>query len=213
MSDDPSRLAVPAAVRTRLILWRHGNTDWNRDGRIQGQTDVPLNDLGREQAAAAATRLAERRPDLLVTSDLSRAAHTAAALAALTGLTPQRDPRLRERGFGQWETLTAAEVAERHPDSYARWRAGDTAPGHGVEPLTDLGKRVAEAVRQAAEQAPGATIVLATHGAAAKHGVLSLLGWPEEISASLLALNNCHWTEVESHPVHGWRLIAHNVGR
>ena len=71
---------------TRLIVWRHGNTDWNAANRVQGQTDVPLNELGRDQARAAAPLLAALRPDAIVASDLSRAAETAAALAALTGL-------------------------------------------------------------------------------------------------------------------------------
>lgn len=201
-----------ANARTRVILWRHGNTDWNREGRIQGQTDVPLNDLGRQQAAAAAVRLAARKPDVLISSDLSRAAHTAAALAELTGLAVRRDPRLRERTFGEWETLTNPEVAERFPAAYVRWRAGDTSPGHGVEPLADLGKRVAETIRQVADESPGATIVLATHGGAAKYGMMSLLSWPDELIVRFLSLDNCHWTEVESHPKHGWRLVAHNVG-
>lgn len=201
-----------SGVCTRVLLWRHGNTDSNREGRIQGQTDVPLNDLGRQQAAVAAVPLAARKPDLLMSSDLSRAAHTAAALAELTGLTALRDVRLRERCFGEWEKLTGAEVAERFPDGYARWRAGDSAPGHGVEPVSDLGKRVAEVIRQAAEQSPGSTIVLATHGGAAKWGTLALLGWPDEVAGSFASLDNCHWTELEHHPKQGWRLIAHNVG-
>ncbi|MER7168943.1 histidine phosphatase family protein, partial [Micromonospora sp. NPDC000207] len=61
---------------TRLIVWRHGNTEWNAAGRVQGQTDVPLNDRGRDQARAAAPLLAALRPDAIVSSDLSRAADT-----------------------------------------------------------------------------------------------------------------------------------------
>jgi probable phosphoglycerate mutase len=87
---------------TRLIIWRHGNTDWNAANRVQGQTDVPLNDLGREQALAAAPLLAALRPDAIVASDLSRAADTAAALAAPTGLPVRSDQRLRS-GTGCWQ--------------------------------------------------------------------------------------------------------------
>lgn len=121
---------------TRLIVWRHGNTEWNADGRVQGQTDVPLNDLGREQARAAAAVLAELRPDAIVSSDLRRAADTAAALAALTGLPVRPDARLRERYFGHWQGLALSEVAERFPEEYARWRAGDPDPGAEIETST-----------------------------------------------------------------------------
>jgi len=95
---------------TRLVLWRHGQTAWNAEGRIQGQHDAKLDDTGRAQAKVAARQLASRKPDLIVSSDLSRCSDTAAELAALTGLTPTYDVRLRERGFGDWQTLTRAEV-------------------------------------------------------------------------------------------------------
>ncbi|MEK8109656.1 histidine phosphatase family protein [Micromonospora sp. M12] len=84
-----------------------------------------LNDRGRDQARAAAPLLAALRPDAIVASDLSRAAETAAALAALTGLPVSTDARLRERHFGQWQGLHLTEVAERFPEEYSRWRAGD----------------------------------------------------------------------------------------
>jgi probable phosphoglycerate mutase len=197
---------------TRLIVWRHGNTDWNAAGRVQGQTDVPLNDLGREQAAAAAPLLAALRPDALVTSDLRRAADTAAALAALTGLPVNSDARLRERHFGSWQGLALTEVAQRHPDEYARWRAGDPDPGAGVETLDDLGKRLGAALRDAADAAPGGTVVVATHGGAARQGCGHLLGWGPEVLRSLGSLGNCHWTELRHNDLRGWHLRAHNVG-
>src|SRR5688572_16900664 len=96
---------------TRLIVWRHGNTDWNAQGRVQGQTDVPLNDLGRQQAVDAAELLVRLKPDVIVASDLRRAVDTAAALGALTGLSVRPDPRLRERFFGDWQGSTMVEVA------------------------------------------------------------------------------------------------------
>jgi glucosyl-3-phosphoglycerate phosphatase len=79
----------------RLVLWRHGQTEWNVDGRGQGHLDIPLDDVGRDQAKAAATRLASLRPTAIISSDLSRAYETALALAELTGLEVQRDPALR----------------------------------------------------------------------------------------------------------------------
>ncbi|MEU5905220.1 histidine phosphatase family protein [Micromonospora sp. NPDC047467] len=207
---------------TRLIVWRHGNTDWNAANRVQGQTDVPLNELGRDQARAAAPLLASLRPDAIVSSDLSRAAETADALAALTGLPVRADARLRERHFGQWQGLHLTEVAERFPDEYARWRAGDPAPGADLEPLHDLGERVAAALLEAADAAHGGTVVIATHGGASRQGVGHLLGWDSGVLRGLGSLANCHWTELRhapratavgrAHEVQGWQLRGHNVG-
>jgi len=197
---------------TRLVIWRHGNTDWNATGRVQGQTDVPLNDLGREQARAAAPALAALRPDAIVASDLRRAADTAAALAALTGLPVRADARLRERHFGQWQGLDLTEVAERFPDEYARWRAGDPDPGAGIETLDDLGKRLGAAFQDAADLAVGGTVVVATHGGGARQGVGHLLGWGHAVLRAVGSLANCHWTELRHDDVRGWHLRAHNVG-
>ncbi|HEY8451076.1 MAG TPA: histidine phosphatase family protein [Natronosporangium sp.] len=197
---------------TRLIIWRHGNTDWNASDRVQGQADVPLSDLGRQQAAAAAPLLAALHPDAIVSSDLRRAADTAAALAALTGLPVRTDPRLRERYYGQWQGLTIAEVAQRYPEEYARWRAGEQAPGCEIEPLDDVGKRVGEALQEIVDAMPGGTIVVATHGGAARQSCGHLLGWGPEIMRAVGPLHNCHWTELRHDPARGWQLRAHNVG-
>jgi probable phosphoglycerate mutase len=197
---------------TRLVVWRHGNTDWNATDRVQGQTDTPLNDVGRAEAAAAAPLLAALRPDAIVASDLRRAADTAAVLARLTGLPVQSDARLRERDYGLWQGLTLAEVAEQFPAEYAQWRAGASAPGCGVESYDDLGKRVGEALQEAADAVPGGTVVVATHGGAARQGCGALLGWPPAALRTLAPLCNCHWTELRHHPKRGWQLAAHNVG-
>lgn len=197
---------------TRLIVWRHGNTDWNATGRVQGQVDVPLNDLGRDQARTAAPLLAALRPDVVVASDLRRAADTAAALAQLTGQPVRPDARLRERHFGQWQGLALTDAAARFPAEHARWRAGEPDPGAGIESLDDLGKRVGEALLAAAELVDGGTVVVATHGGAARQGVGHLLGWDHSVLRSVGSLANCHWTELRHNDVRGWHLRAHNVG-
>jgi glucosyl-3-phosphoglycerate phosphatase len=200
-------------MTTRLIVWRHGNTDWNAGGRVQGQTDVPLNELGRQQAVDAADLLVRLRPAALVSSDLCRAADTAAALAALTGLSVTYDERLRERSFGQWEGHAMKKIALTRPVEYARWVAGADVIGGDVETLDDLGKRVADAFQAAAEQVtPGSTVVVATHGAAARSGIAQLLGWPREHLRTLRALQNCHWAELTHDDERGWQLGAYNVG-
>jgi broad specificity phosphatase PhoE len=198
---------------TRLIVWRHGNTDWNAGNRVQGQTDVPLNDLGRQQAVDAAELLVRLRPSVIVASDLQRAADTASALAALTGLPVSYDKRLRERFFGDWQGLTMPEVKASRPEEHARWQAGDDSVGGGVEPLSELGRRVAEGLQAAAELVPpGGTGVVATHGAAARQGVVHLLGWPHEQVRTMRALQNCHWVELILDDVRGWQLGGYNVG-
>ncbi|GAB3159462.1 histidine phosphatase family protein [Micromonospora sonneratiae] len=197
---------------TRLIVWRHGNTDWNAAKRVQGQVDVALNDLGRQQAASAAPLLAALRPDAIFASDLQRAADTAAALAALTGLPVRTDARLRERYYGLWQGLTMTEVAERHPAEHARWKAGEQDPGCEVESLDDMGKRVGGALQDAADAVPGGTIVVATHGGGARQGCGYLLGWEPAVLRTVGALQNCHWTELAHDNVRGWQLRAHNVG-
>ncbi|AGZ39835.1 histidine phosphatase family protein [Actinoplanes friuliensis] len=200
-------------MTTRLIVWRHGNTDWNAGNRVQGQTDVPLNDLGRQQAVDAAELLVRMRPDALVSSDLRRAADTAAALAALTGLSVTHDERLRERSFGLWQGLTMAEVAETRPEEHARWAAGADVIGGEVETLEDLGKRVADALQAAADGVgPDGTVIVATHGAAARSGVGHLLGWPREQLRTLRALQNCHWVELTHDTARGWQIATYNVG-
>lgn len=197
---------------SRVILWRHGNTDWNNAGRFQGQTDVPLNDRGRAQAAASAAVLAGLKPGLIISSDLSRTIDTAKALAEVTGLRPERDARLRERGFGEWESLTVDEVKLRFPQSYSRWIDGDPVPGDGVEPLADLGKRVSEVIRQAAERNPDGVSILVTHGGSVRLGIATLLGWPEDSALTLGAVGNCHWSVVGTEPGRrDWQLLAHNL--
>lgn len=195
----------------RLILWRHGQTAWNADNRVQGQTDVELSELGHEQAARSALRLAELRPGVLVSSDLRRAADTAAQLATLTGLPVSYDARLRERSFGEWQGYTTTEIAERWPEASARWRAGATVGEAGVESDEDVAKRVGVALEEIIDGATG-TVVVATHGGAARQAVFALLGWPGALARSLGGLDNCHWTELRRDAVRGWQLRAHNVG-
>jgi probable phosphoglycerate mutase len=204
--------AAPQA--TTLILWRHGNTEWNSQRRVQGHSDTPLSRLGQTQAIDAAPLLAARSPAAVVSSDLRRCTATAAALADLTGLPVRRDPRLRERYYGDWEGLTMAEVAKRWPESYARRSAGADAAdlGHRIERPADVMKRMAEALRQAADTAPEATTVVVTHGGSARYGMAELLGWPLEQLGSLYALVNCHYSELRLDPARGWMLYAHNLG-
>jgi probable phosphoglycerate mutase len=197
---------------TRLILWRHGESEWNEVDRVQGQTDVALTERGRAQAEAAAARLVAVHPDALISSDLRRAAETAAALAALTGLSVEPDVRLRERFYGEWQGLTISEIADRWPQEYARWRSGEPAPGCGVEHGEELAKRVTAALDDIVERFTGATVVVATHGGAARTGCAGVLGWSPDVARALAGLYNCHWVDLRLDEVRGWQLQAYNAG-
>jgi probable phosphoglycerate mutase len=197
---------------TRLILWRHGQTVYNAEGRIQGQHDAKLDDTGRAQAKVAARQLVLREPDRIVSSDLSRCSDTAAELAALTGLTPTYDERLRERGFGDWETHTRAEVAVRWPSAFARWTRGEPIEAADVETTEAVGERVSAVLVEIVEANPGATVVVTTHGGAVRHAIEALLKWPHDVVYSVAPLGNCHWSELRHQPSRGWLLHSHNVG-
>jgi probable phosphoglycerate mutase len=197
---------------TRLLLWRHGQTTWNAAGRVQGQLDSPLSDVGRQQAEAAAARLVGYHPDVLVSSDLSRAVHTAGALAAATGLEMRFDRRLRERHHGQWQGLLTAEIASRWPEEYELWRTGRPVTGLGVEDVDDVAKRMVDALQDAAGRAPGATIVVASHGAAIRRAVIATLGWPDHVVRTVGVISNCHWVDLRLDPERGWQLRAYNAG-
>ena len=121
---------------TEIILIRHGETAWNRERRMQGQTDTPLSDIGRAQAEALGQRMATHPFSALYSSDLSRAYETAAAVARVSGREIRRDPALRERTFGIFEGLTYAEMAQRYPEEHARFlqRDADYAVPGGESP-------------------------------------------------------------------------------
>ncbi|GGK41044.1 phosphoglycerate mutase [Pilimelia terevasa] len=192
----------------QLVVWRHGNTDWNREGRVQGGTDVPLNDLGRAQAAATARALAALAPTAIVSSDLRRAADTAAALAAQTGLPVRTDARLRERFFGQWQGRLMADVRREHAAAHARWTAGDPDPGCDIEPVDALAARGVAGLRAAHD--PAGTTVVVSHGGTARYAVAGLLGWTAQARATLAGLDNCAWAVLAPRGA-GWQLRAYNL--
>ncbi|MGY1750062.1 histidine phosphatase family protein [Modestobacter sp. SYSU DS0511] len=193
----------------RLLVWRHGRTEWNASGRFQGQLDPPLDAEGRAQAARTAPVLAaglDPATTVLVSSDLQRARDTAGALASLLGLPVQVDARLREHGLGSWEGLTRDEVAEQLPEQYAEWVAGRPVPGRGGELQADVAARAAAAV---ADLPPAETAVLVTHGGTAGRLLEVLLDLGPEHRRIFGPLGNCHWSEL-SFQASGWRLMRHN---
>jgi probable phosphoglycerate mutase len=206
----------PVIDRTRIVLWRHGQTEWNAQGRFQGQTDVPLDDVGRAQAMRAAPMLARLEPSLLRSSDLSRATDTAHALAAITGLDVVLDEDLRETNGGVFQGLTGPQIQEQHPADWAAWASGD--PHHrtaGGESRIDVAARMLAAVLRAADLVGrGGLAVLATHGGAARLAVAQLIGLPLDRVGSLGVMSNTAWTLLErrrSPDGDDWVLVEHNA--
>ncbi|MCW2703691.1 MAG: histidine phosphatase family protein [Blastococcus sp.] len=202
--------ALPVLPVSRLLLWRHGRTEWNAAGRFQGQLDPPLDDEGRHQAALAAPQLLAlglpREETVVVSSDLTRAAETAATLTALLDVPLRLDARLREHGMGSWEGLTRDEVAGSHPDQYADWMAGRPVRGRGGEDPAEVAER---AVAALADLPPAPVAVVVTHGGTAGRLVERLLGIGPDHRRVFGPLGNCAWSELAFQGGH-WRLIRHN---
>lgn len=142
---------------TRIVLVRHGQTEWNRGRRVQGHSDVPLNDEGRRQARALAEELHGETVDAVYASDLGRARETAEILASARGGQVITLPELREKHFGTWEGMTDAEVLERFPDAHTTgWGDGETTD--------EMTARILAAVEGIAERHPGELVLVVTHG-------------------------------------------------
>jgi broad specificity phosphatase PhoE len=198
----------------KLIVWRHGETDHNASGIWQGQLDTALSQKGRQQAQSAADALAKYRPSVVASSDLQRAADTARSLASLVGLEVRYDDRLREIHAGQWQGMTAGDVAERFPEDQAALAAGeDIQRGVDGESLGQVGKRTRAAVDDLlADLPPGQCAVIATHGVSGRAIVASLVGLDQHSAwQSIAGLHNCHWAELHEY-VGGWRIVTWNVG-
>jgi probable phosphoglycerate mutase len=150
---------------TRIVLVRHGETDWNATGRIQGHNDTPLNTVGRRQARQVAQRLAHEPVRALYSSDLARAFETATIIGEPLGLTVITSPRLRERQYGAWEGLTAAEIQDRYPAQYAQWRTRSTdfAPPQG-ETISQLLTRALAELQTITHRHTREMVVVVTHG-------------------------------------------------
>jgi len=188
-----------------LVLWRHGQTKYNVERRFQGQTDIPLNEVGRRQAARAARYLAALGPTAIYSSDLSRASATAGALARLTGLTVQLDKDLRERGGGSWEGLSESEIRAGFPAEVVTWSPPDGEPAEAV-----ADRASAALYRIADSLAGGSLAVVVSHGAALGMAAARLLEIPWEPRV-LGPFGNCQWSLL-SRRRGRWRLLEHNVG-
>ncbi|MBL0888668.1 histidine phosphatase family protein [Myceligenerans indicum] len=200
-----------------IVLLRHGRTAYNHSKRLQGQIDIPLDDVGRWQAEQGANALASsHRATKVVSSDLQRAFDTATAYAKLVGADVEADERLRERSFGEWEGLTDEAIAERWPAEHAQWRAGAEPVRAGAESRRNVAERmVAGVLEHAGRLDADDTLVVVSHGAAITLALTLLLDQDPVEWRGITGLHNVHWSHLraadpQGHPA--WRLVAHNVG-
>ncbi|MES1206249.1 MAG: histidine phosphatase family protein [Pseudomonadota bacterium] len=169
------------ASRRTLYLARHGETEWNRIGRWQGATDIPLSDAGRAQARLLAERLRDRRISQVHASQLSRALETAQIVAAHLGApAPSADPRLRERGYGAFEGLTREECAERFPGVWEQYLADRRVVPPGAEPQAEVTERITAALVEIAASAESRSdsgaILVVSHGGAIRSFIHATVG-------------------------------------
>lgn len=186
-------------MTTELILLRHGETEWNSVGRLQGHLDSPLSAEGLHQADLLAARLSSVSFHALYSSDLGRALETARRIATRTGHSVLEDRRLRERGLGVFEGFTRDEANQRHPEAFAEYAAGGpdfVVPGgestsqrlrHALECLAELGARH-----------EGERIVVVTHGGVLSSLFRHCLGIPPGTPRTFSVLNAC-WNQFDYH--------------
>lgn len=194
-------------VSTRLCIIRHGETDWNAEKRIQGQTDIALNATGRAQALAMASRAAHYPFTAIYSSDSSRARATAQAIADRIGFDVKPLPQLRERHFGLFQGATAREAKARYPAAYAKYKARDVDYDFQTgESLTALAQRAWDAVEWIVRHHQGETVAVVTHA-----GVLDVLhrkatGKPLHTARDFV-IPNCalNWFRFDAQ---GWHLEA-----
>ncbi len=198
---------------TRIIAIRHGETAWNVDTRIQGQLDIPLNDTGRWQARRLALALAGEPIAAVYSSDLLRAWDTALSVADAVGQPVVTDEGLRERGFGEFQGRTYAEIEALWPEEALRWRKRDPdfAPPGG-ESLVALRERVTRTAHALAARHAGEQIVMVGHG-----GVMDVLyrvatgqdiQAPRTWALGNAAINRLLWT-AEGFTLVGWADTYH----
>jgi broad specificity phosphatase PhoE len=184
----------------RLVLLRHGQTEYNANSRMQGQLDTDLSDLGRNQV------LAKRQPLLIVSSDLRRALDTATALGERSGLAVSVDTRLRETHLGDWQGMTHLEVDAVAPGARLAWRDDARWAPHGGESRVDVAERslplVAELVADQGEwgvDEPDRPVVLVAHGGLIAALTAALLGLPVDNWPILGGMGNASWVQLSGH--------------
>lgn len=197
----------------RLVLWRHGETDYNANSRMQGHLDSALTEVGWNQARFAVPALVRFTPELVVASDLRRATDTATVFTEASGVPLRIEKRLRETHLGLWQGKTGAEVDTKWPDGRRRWRDDPTWAPPAGETRLEVAARAGELVAELDTEIDG-TVLLCTHGGLITALVGHLLGLPANNWPQLGGIGNCHWTVLARRDIDNgpWRLITYNAG-
>jgi 2,3-bisphosphoglycerate-dependent phosphoglycerate mutase/probable phosphoglycerate mutase len=201
----------------RLVLVRHGETDFNAEGRMQGQLESELTEKGRRQARTVGPLLARYQPARLTSSDLSRAVSTAEEIGHTIGLPVKLDARLRETHLGEWQGLTIRQVQAQWPADLERWRADPTwAPPGGESRVQVAGRALSVVTELEAEFSEGGltTALLCAHGGLIAGLVCALIGLEEPSWTAIGGLGNARWAVVRRRQVPGssWRLTGYDLG-
>jgi alpha-ribazole phosphatase len=194
----------------RLILIRHGETEWNATLRYQGHSDIPLNERGREQARITGGRLARYEATALYTSDILRAVETATLIGESVKLPPQTLPDLREIDVGQWEGLTPEELYRRYPDHMREFERDPARTVRlGGESYAQLQARALNALNAIhAAHRSDETVLAVSHGGTIRALLCHVIGL-DLIYFGRMWIDNGSLTELR-YGSHGWRLIRLN---
>lgn len=223
------RRVQPTGPHVRsIIIVRHGRTAYNEQHRLQGQVDIPLDEVGEWQVRQTAQTLrdlyVDGRPDipkqLVVCSDLGRAVQTAHAFADPLGLDVHPDARVRERSFGAWEGLRLEVLERDFTEDYQSWRhfAGGELK-HGAEPKGAVGERGVEAIDDWSHRAgPDTTLFVFSHGAWISQTLQTLLGMAQgnHDFGAMTSMFNAHWARLtgadQPDGTVRWRMTEYNHG-
>jgi len=197
----------------KILLIRHGETDWNRERRLQGHLDIGLNDTGVQQASLLGKVLANEKIDVAYSSDLKRALATANAIIAHHDIPVYLDKSLRERCYGEIEGMTYAEIEKTRPENYAAWHGRDPhfKPKDG-ESIGEFYHRVVDGATRIAKSHLGQTIVMVAHG-----GVLDCMyraatntpiEEPRKVDLLNTSLNRLHF-DGERFSLESWGDVSH----
>lgn len=183
-----------------LLIVRHGETEWNAEGRIQGHSDVSLSETGRQQARAVARRLADTPIQVAYSSDLSRSSETAQVILGQRRVPLYTTPQLREYQKGVFEGLTAAEMGSRYPAMYAASMVKDLdfAPAGG-ESIRQTSARMAAFVADLRQRHLDEMVLVVGHGGSLRAVLVALLALPLEANWRFV-MANCGLSIIDTYP-------------
>lgn len=203
--------------KQRIVIWRHGQTDWNIENRFQGHSNISLNSVGVSQAKRSAAILAGMAPTKIISSDLDRAFKTATELANILNLKIITDPDLRETNGGNWEGKTGEENRKNDYERFVKWIDGtDEKAGEIGERRSEVAERALAAIERALIDLDG-TLIVVTHGGTARCALGKILNLPQAEWSVIGGLSNAAWSIVERgvNPLDHrdkWVLVEHNSG-